>query len=121
MKPIEDRFWSKVKFPLDPDDCWEWGAAKRNGYGVIGLGGRRDGIEYAHRWSYMSVHEFIADGMDICHLCNNRACVNPSHLYEGTRKDNMEQAARQGRVSVPNRWRPGQWNKVSIMRQRGEV
>lgn len=98
MKPLEQRFWPKVRIPADPMDCWEWQGALRNGYGVIGIGGRDAGIGYAHRIAYKSVREFIQDGMDICHRCNNRACVNPMHLYEGTRADNMQQAKREGRL-----------------------
>lgn len=124
MKPIADRFWEKVKFPPNPfddGDCWEWQAATRNGYGVIGKGSRQDGLEYAHRWSYMRIYEFVEDGKEVCHSCNNRLCVNPAHLYEGTRSDNMKQCAAQGRASIPSRWYPGVWNRISIMRQRGEI
>lgn len=96
--PLETRFWPKVQFPRDPDDCWNWGAALRNGYGVIGLGGREEGIEYAHRLSYMFAHEFIPDGLEICHTCDNRRCVNPKHMYAGSRSDNMLDASRRGRI-----------------------
>ena len=101
------RFWAKVKMPADPYDCWLWMAATRNGYGVIGLGGRSDGIEYAHRYAYTEFYEPPTPGMDICHQCGNRRCVNPMHLYEGTRSENMKQAWRDGTGKVPDRWRPG--------------
>jgi HNH endonuclease len=89
--------------------CWEWIGALRNGYGVIGVGGRHDGIEYAHRLSYVWLHGKIPEGKEVCHVCDNRKCVNPMHLFAGTRLDNMRDASRKGRLRVPNRWHPGQF------------
>jgi hypothetical protein len=28
--------------------------------------------------------------MDACHSCDRKNCINPDHLYAGTRKDNVE-------------------------------
>jgi hypothetical protein len=99
-KPIEQRFWEKVAIPNDPDNCWEWIGAidPDTGYGRIGLGGRSDGVTSAHRLSYEMHYGPLASGMDACHSCNNRVCINPRHLYEGTRGDNMQQAKRDGRL-----------------------
>jgi hypothetical protein len=101
--PIEQRFWAKVRMPLDPYDCWEWTAATSTGYGVMGRGGRKEGLIGAHVFSFLLFNEFIPDGEEVCHSCNNRRCVNPYHLYAGTRKDNMQQAQRQGRLKQPYR------------------
>ena len=108
--PIELRFWDKVDIPPEFDDCWEWNSATRNGYGVIGLPGSNR-IEYAHRWVFRLFHGSIDDGKEVCHLCNNRCCVNFTHLYQGTRSDNMKQCWRDGRARVPNPWKPGTFHQ----------
>jgi hypothetical protein len=105
-----DRFWQKVRIPNDPYDCWEWTASTTYGYGVVGLGRRKDGTKQAHRVSYEYFYEFVPNGLEVCHACNNRKCVNPYHLYPGTRSDNMKQAWKDGTGMVPNRWKPGAWH-----------
>src|SRR5258705_94726 len=60
--------------------CWEWiGAKDHAGYGYI-RGGRR-GIPNlrAPRFIYESLVGAIPKGLELDHLCHNRACVNPDH------------------------------------------
>lgn len=47
---------------------------------------------YAHRYHYELVHGKIADGLEIDHLCDNRACINVEHLDAVTHKKNMSHA-----------------------------
>ena len=91
------RFWAKVvKTP--GDGCWTWTAAADTwGYGVFRLGGRCDGQEGAHRFSYRMSFGEIPDGLSVCHRCDNPPCVRPDHLFLGTAKDNARDAISKGR------------------------
>lgn len=125
IRPRDDpwnRFWSKVRMPDDPYDCWEWiGALNTTGYGAFGRGGRSDGVMGAHRFSFFTFDGFLADGQEVCHRCNNRKCVNPLHLYAGSRSDNMKQAWTDGTGKVPDRWRPGQFIRNPHTRRSRDV
>ena len=76
--------------------CWEfWGYIKENGYGRVTINGRQ---LYPHRVSYESFIGSIPKGMDVCHRCDNRKCMNPVHLFVGSRQDNMVDAKIKGRI-----------------------
>jgi len=85
MSTIEERFWAKVDHA---GGCWEWTASTNSlGYGTFHVGGK---MKKAHRVSYEIANGPIPDGMVIDHQCQNRGCVNPSHLRLATQKQNGE-------------------------------
>ena len=103
IKNIYSRFLAKIKVNKFNDDCcWFWiGASKGNGYGSFVYKGK---AEQAHRVSYkLFIQNVIPNNCDICHTCDNRMCVNPDHLFVGTRKDNMVDMKSKGRGSGGSR------------------
>ena len=96
-RPIAERFMEKVE---KSDGCWIWkGFGMGNGYGGFHVGGRTvRKMVPAHRASYELHKGAIPEGMHVMHQCDVRRCVNPEHLKLGTRSDNMQDAARKGRV-----------------------
>lgn len=92
----------KPKYDLDEllrsgkrneNGCLIWPGATQKGYGAV----NRDGMVRVHRLVYEKVIGVVPDGHDVCHTCDVRSCFEPTHLFAGTRKENMQDCVRKGR------------------------
>jgi hypothetical protein len=91
---LTNRFESKIE-RIPEGGCWVWMASlDSKGYGQINLRGK---IVRAHRHIFGLFGNSVPTGMDLCHRCDNRSCVNPAHLFVGSRQDNMDDAKSKGR------------------------
>lgn len=87
---VLSRFWPKVDKGANPTSCWMWKASRTpEGYGQLSRRGSHRPF-HAHRlaWQIANRSE-IPSGLMVLHRCNVPACVNPHHLYVGTRSDNL--------------------------------
>ena len=90
-----EAFWQKVD-KRGTDECWPWkGAKQRAGYGHFRTPEGK--TITSSRFAWVLANGAIPDGMHALHRCDNRACVNPAHIFLGSHKQNMDDCKAKGR------------------------
>jgi len=89
---LDERFWSRTR---REGACLIWtGRPKASGYGQIRVAGR---AFYVHRFIYEQRHGPIPAGLNVCHTCDNRMCIEDAHHFLGTQADNVHDCIAKGR------------------------
>lgn len=79
--------------------CWLWQGYLVRGYGVIMHNGIKD---YVHRISFRLFAGVVPGGLCVLHKCDNPQCVNPDHLFLGTKAVNNRDKCQKGRAHTPS-------------------
>lgn len=94
------RFFAKINrdgptMPYMETACWVWtGAKDKKGYGRARANGK---THLSHRLSFQISNAQIPEGRLCLHRCDNPPCVNPTHLRNGTARQNTEEMMEKGR------------------------
>lgn len=115
-KDIKDVERIKRLTKIDQKGCWIWTGAKKGKshlkqYGNLIVGSRSDGSRKsisAHRFSFQTFNGNIPEDKWVLHHCDNPSCVNPDHLYLGSRQDNVNDREKRNRNKIHLIFRSGE-------------
>lgn len=111
-------FWQRAILTADIDKCWEWQRGfEKDGYGHAHIQGKQ---WKAHRYAWKLANGYNST-LNICHKCDNRRCINPNHLFEGTHKDNSQDMVQKGRVQRGERHFLSHLTDVDVLEIRAMV
>ena len=103
LKSMAERLLEKSLLNSETE-CVEWLGFKNDlGYGRFRANGKK---ELTHRESYRTFIGEIPENKRICHHCDNPSCINPTHLFAGTDKDNIQDCIKKGRFKG---WENSPW------------
>jgi hypothetical protein len=86
--------WDGFKWIWLLGPCWEWtGGLSGEGYGAFSADSRQI---TSHRFSYSLKHKIMP--VQVCHHCDNKPCVNETHLFPGTAQLNKYDENSKGRT-----------------------
>lgn len=112
--PFKVKFFHYVK---KTNNCWLWtgGCFKKTGYGAAHKGSKTIS---AHRLSWEIHNGEIPKSIFVCHSCDNKKCVNPSHLFLGSYLDNIADMVSKGRSLCGEKHSMAKLNNDSVIKIR---
>ncbi len=110
MKSLQEQF-DDLTIPEPNSGCLLWLGAPTGllGHGQMKVEGR---VRMASHIALELAGRALPKGMFACHMCDNPACVEETHLFHGTQKDNVHDAIRKGRHNMGGLGIARGWNKL---------
>lgn len=95
------RFWSSVDknglvMPHMDTSCWIW-IKGTNVYGYPIFNFNYKQYRSSHFAYELENNVYLSSGEQLNHICDNKVCVRPFHLYIGTQQENIQDRNNRGR------------------------